>query len=187
MEAAVAPVSLKGTRDGLELIVAAGFLACVHNPVFGMIASASLAFGLRDLRKVQAAPFLGRWPLYGEISAWCTCALSAATFLMPGAAIPMDVADWIAWFSAASALRLLARAPESASLVRYFSIMRWVLVAPLLVVPLLLVLFSESMKQRAAPAGLVILVGPPLLLAILALRLRKAGRPYGKRVQEQSA
>jgi hypothetical protein len=177
---------LKGTRDALELIAAAGFISCIAGPITGCIASAGLAFGLRDLRKAEAAPRLENWHILGEIFAWCACALMAVSFIVPFAALPAGLADLSAWFAATSALRLLARTPATASLERWFAAMRWIVLAPAALLLLLLTPLALSMTVREMPAGLVISILPGLVLAILALRLRKAALPYGKRVRRRT-
>jgi hypothetical protein len=130
---------------------------------------------------------MGRWLVIGEVAAWCVCVLNPTSYFVPSAGAPAGVGILLALFATATALRLLARAPESASLVSYFSITRWALIVPWLVAPLLFVLIPDSVTERAAPAGFVIFLGPPVVLGILTLLLRKAARPYDKRVQGHTA
>ena len=183
---------MKDLREPLESIVIAGFLSCVGGPVTGtisgLIASAGLALGLRALRTEDAEPGLKRWSLRGEIFAWCACALAAVTWLLPWASVAWGALDMAAWFSTATALRILAERLGSRSLVRWSSIARWAVLAPLLLLPLLLLAVRAGwLHERKPPPGLMIEIGSGLVLAIVALRLRKIAPPCGERVREQSA
>src|SRR6185295_11410809 len=106
---------------------------------------------MHELRRVEAAARLGRWLAIGELCAWCACALFATRYFGPGARVPSMLAESLAWFSAVSALRILSQAPETASLTRYFSFLRWVALVPGLLELLLLTPLAHTMTVRELP------------------------------------
>jgi len=171
VEAALAPVSLKGTREPLLLIATGAFLAAFPIPLVGMIAGAGLAFGAHDLRHTEAGRSVPLLRFGSVASGWLVCALGAAT--------TFSIALWalyfmvlpLALFASATMVGRMASEAGQEPLTSHIALTRMGFLA---FFPMLFALHLWSMSF----VGLLV---SSIYFAVLVLALRSKALPYGRR------
>jgi len=172
MEAAAAPVSLKGTREPLLLIATGAFLAAFPVPALGMIGGAGLALGAHDLRNTEAGRAVPLLRFGSAASGWLACSFgAAATFSFAIGTLYYFLVLPLALLASATMVGRMASETGNAPLALHVALARIGFVAFL---PLLFAF-------RLLPLSLVEWLVTSIYFAVLVLALRSKALPYGKR------
>lgn len=170
MEAARAPLDLKGTREPLMLLATGLFLCAFPSPITFGLGFAGIACGMHDLHATEAAAALGTQRRALEISAIACCAGCVFAFFAPALAFVIGLAQILTLAATVIALARIARGCGAARLAAALLWTSWI--------PAVALALGGFLSPALAVAIWVVSV---LAHAILALRLRTLALPYGKR------